>query len=111
MHERASRHPLFVYGALLEPAERERLLGRRVVATPARLPGYERRRTRYFYVIQREHAEVSGAILAGLSASDLAILDDYEEVPDLYVRKRIDVLDVTGASVECWIYLPTSWAE
>jgi len=33
---------LFVYGSLMNPAERRRLLGRSVDAVPARLPGYAR---------------------------------------------------------------------
>jgi gamma-glutamylcyclotransferase (GGCT)/AIG2-like uncharacterized protein YtfP len=111
MSESARLHSLFVYGALLNPDERERLLGRRVTAFPARLPGYERGRKHYFFVMQREGAEVAGAILAGLSDDELAILDEYEEVPELYARERIDLLDETGAAVQCWIYLPTSWAE
>lgn len=111
MNERAGEHSLFVYGALLDSAARERLLGRPIDAIPACLPGYERRRTRYFFVIPHEGAEVSGTILAGLSDQELAILDSYEEVPELYLRERIIVLDAAGASLACWIYLPTSWAE
>jgi gamma-glutamylcyclotransferase (GGCT)/AIG2-like uncharacterized protein YtfP len=111
MSESSHPHALFVYGSLLDSAERERLLGRSIEAVPASLKEYERGRKRYFYVIHREGAEVSGAILAGLSANDLAILDSYEEVPELYIRKHVSVTDSKGAAVACWIYLPTSWAE
>ncbi len=102
---------LFVYGSLLDPAKRGQLLGRRIETTPARLVGYERGRKRYFYVSIREGAEVTGAILAGLSDDELAILDGYEDVPSLYTRERVNVIDAKDAAVECWIYLPTSWAE
>ena len=102
---------LFIYGALLDPGERERLLGRRIEAMPARLVGYERGRKRYFYVSKRDGAQVTGAILTALSDDDLAILDEYEEVPSLYTRERVNVVDVKDATVECWIYLPTSWGE
>jgi hypothetical protein len=31
-------------------------------------------------------------------------------VPALYTRERIDVLAADGRKIECWIYIPTSWA-
>ena len=111
MSESARLHSLFVYGSLLDPDERERLIGRRIQAKAASLRGYERGRKRYFYVTKRDGTDVEGAILAGLSNDELAVLDGYEDVPSLYTRERINVLDTTGAIVECWIYLPTSWAE
>jgi gamma-glutamylcyclotransferase (GGCT)/AIG2-like uncharacterized protein YtfP len=101
---------LFVYGSLMNPAERLRLLKRPIEASPARLLGYERGQKRYFFVAPRAGAITDGAILEGLDAQDLAILDAYEEVPRLYTRDRIEVLGADGRAVKCWIYLPTSWA-
>jgi gamma-glutamylcyclotransferase (GGCT)/AIG2-like uncharacterized protein YtfP len=101
---------LFVYGALMNPAERLRLLGRPVNASPARLAGYARGRKRYYFVARQTGAATDGAILEDLSAHDLAILDEYEEVPTLYRRERIEVLTADGRKIECWIYLPTDWA-
>ncbi len=100
---------LFVYGALMNPAERLRLLGRPVNASPARLAGYARGRKRYYFVAKQVGASTDGAILDGLTAHDLAILDEYEEVPTLYTRERIEVLTADGGKIECWIYLPTGW--
>ena len=37
---------LFVYGSLMNPVERLRLLGRPIDASPARLPNYARGRKR-----------------------------------------------------------------
>ena len=102
---------LFVYGALMNPAERLRLLDRPVNASPARLAGYARGRRRYYFVAKQVGATTDGALLDGLSAHDLAILDQYEEVPTLYTRERIEVLTADGHKIECWIYLPTSWAQ
>jgi gamma-glutamylcyclotransferase (GGCT)/AIG2-like uncharacterized protein YtfP len=102
---------LFVYGALMNPAERLRLLGRPVNASPARLEGYARGRKRYYFVAEEAGAVTDGAILDGLTAHDLAILDEYEDVPTLYARERIEVLTADGRKIECWIYLPTSWAQ
>jgi gamma-glutamylcyclotransferase (GGCT)/AIG2-like uncharacterized protein YtfP len=102
---------LFVYGALMNPAERLRLLGRPTDARPAHLSGYARGRKRYHFVGKQAGATTDGAILENLTAHDLAILDEYEEVPTLYTRERIEVLTADGSKIECWIYLPTSWAQ
>jgi gamma-glutamylcyclotransferase (GGCT)/AIG2-like uncharacterized protein YtfP len=102
---------LFVYGSLMDPSERLRLLGRHVNASPARLFGYARGKKRYYFVAKQAEAVTDGAILEGLSARDLAILDRYEEVPTLYTRERIEVVAADGVKIECWIYLPTDWAD
>lgn len=102
---------LFVYGTLMNPAERLRLLGRPIDASPARLAGYTRGRKRYHFVAKLEDAITDGAILEGLSARDFEILDGYEEVPTLYSRERIEVVAADGSKIECWIYLPTEWAK
>ena len=102
---------LFVYGTLMNPAERMHLLSRPVDASPARLSGYTRGRKRYYFVAKQEDAATDGAILEGLSARDLEILDAYEEVPALYTRERIEVVAADARKIECWIYLPTKWAE
>ena len=101
---------LFVYGSLIDPAERQRLLGRPIEAIPARLPGYIRGHRRYYFVAKQPDAVTDGAILEGLSARDLAILDQYEEIPTLYTRERIEVVTTDARKIECWIYLPTGWA-
>jgi gamma-glutamylcyclotransferase (GGCT)/AIG2-like uncharacterized protein YtfP len=100
---------LFVYGTLMTPAMRRRLLGREVATAAARLDGFERSHERHFFVARRAGAHVGGLILSGLSARELDVLDHYEDVPRLYTRERIEVLDADGARVECWIYLPTGW--
>ena len=100
---------LFVYGSLMSAAERRRLLGRTIEARSARLLGYARGRKRYYFVAKQVDAATDGAII-DLTARDLAILDEYEEVPTLYTRERIEVLETDGRKRECWIYLPTSWA-
>ena len=102
---------LFVYGSLMNPAERLRLLRRPIEASPARLPNYARGRKRYYFVAKQPEAVTDGAILEGLTARDLAILDDYEEVPTLYTRERIEVVAADARKIECWIYLPTNWSK
>ncbi|MFZ1887853.1 MAG: gamma-glutamylcyclotransferase family protein [Candidatus Binataceae bacterium] len=100
---------LFVYGTLIEPAERARLLGREIADAPAILDGFERGRSRYFYVIRKRNSKVEGAILRGLELRDFAILDQYEDVPRLYTREMIEVTDDSARALRCWIYLPSGW--
>ena len=100
---------LFVYGFLLDAPKRTRLLGRDPGLAPARLPGYRRGRGRYFFVEPNAGTEVEGGILSGLDVSDFEILDRYEEVPALYTRETVDVIDARGQTLRCWIYLPTGW--
>lgn len=102
---------LFVYGSLVDAAERARVLGRPVDARPARLPGYARGQKRYYFVSPREGAVTIGAILEDLSERDFEILDRYEAVPTLYTRERTTVIAADGAETVCWIYLPTGWAS
>ena len=102
---------LFVYGTLLNADLRIRLLGRRVETVPATLVGYARGQKRYFFVVRQEGANTEGALLLDLTESDFGILDDYEELPRLYTRARVTVLDAAGAELECWSYLPTDWAD
>ncbi len=102
---------LFVYGTLLEKAFRERMLGRAVEALAARLPGFQRGCTRHFYIVPREGAVTDGLILLGLTPDDFAMLDEYEEVPTLYTRERMEALDAEGRAIRCWVYLPTGWVD
>ncbi len=98
---------LFVYGSLLESGVRRRLLGCEVAILPARLPGYERRKARYFYVQERSGAETSGLLLMGLAGTQLEIIDVYEEVPLLYQRRRAQVIADGRGAVQAWVYIPT----
>jgi gamma-glutamylcyclotransferase (GGCT)/AIG2-like uncharacterized protein YtfP len=107
--DQRSVHMLFVYGALLDPAECRLLLGREVEREAAHLDGFYRGRRRYFFVASRDGGRVDGAILFGLNDHDFSILDEYEEVPSLYTRELIEAIGAGGAKVRCWIYLPTGW--
>lgn len=107
----SGNHPqtrVFVYGSLLDAARQREVVGRELRMLPARLPGFERRRGRYFYIVPRDGAETAGAILLDLDARDLAALDRYEEVPNLYTRDVVTVLTEDGGQIACWCYLPTS---
>lgn len=99
---------LFVYGNLLDPRMRQRLLGRLPEAVAATLEGYQRRRRRYYFVVEHATGRTSGLILKHLNERELALLDDYEDVPRLYRRKIVSVIDEAGSQARCWIYLPTA---
>jgi gamma-glutamylcyclotransferase (GGCT)/AIG2-like uncharacterized protein YtfP len=103
-------HPqtrVFVYGSLLDSRRQREVTGRELRMLPARLPGFERRRERYFFIVPRTDAETVGAILLGLDALDLSALDRYEEVPNLYTREIVTVLTSGRGEITCWCYIPT----
>lgn len=102
--------PLFVYGSLLDPVHRAEVLGHSADGVPATLHGYERGRSRYWFIRRREGVQIDGLVLANLNARDYATLDAYEEVPTLYTREQIEVAGPDGALIRCWVYLPTDWA-
>jgi gamma-glutamylcyclotransferase (GGCT)/AIG2-like uncharacterized protein YtfP len=98
---------LFVYGTLLDPGCRERLLGHPVPARPVRLEGYRVARGRYFYIVAAPGERTEGLLLLDLSAADFAILDRYEELPRLYTRETAEVIAPSGEKLGCWVYMPT----
>jgi len=100
------RDALFVYGSLLRPETRQRILGHAVEVVDARLAGFERRRGRYFYIARAKGAEAIGLIMLGLGSEDWRRLDEYEELPSLYTREEVEVSTSEGV-VRCWVYLPT----
>lgn len=109
MSRRETEATLFVYGALCEPVLARELLGREVARQPATLAGFERGRRRHFFIRPRAGATTRGFVLRGLSARDLAILDQYEDVPRLYTRERAEVTVARGVHLLCWVYQPTGW--
>lgn len=98
---------LFVYGTLLDAAHRAQAIGRSVDTAAATIRDYERARQRHFYLRKRPGSETQGLLLLGLTDSEFAVLDRYEEVPVLYTRERVEVSAADGSPVRCWAYLPT----
>lgn len=105
----SSRFPLFVYGSLVDPDHRTEIIGRSVEAIPATLNGYERGKSRYWFIRPRAGVATTGAVLNDLTDKEFITLDEYEEVPTLYARQRIIVTLSGGEERECWVYLPTGW--
>lgn len=75
--------PLFVYGSLIDPVHRAEVLGHFADAVPATLHGFERGRSRYWFIRPCDGARLDGFLLTGLDEHDYATLDAYEEVPAL----------------------------
>jgi gamma-glutamylcyclotransferase (GGCT)/AIG2-like uncharacterized protein YtfP len=103
--------PLFVYGSLIDPVHRAEVLGHPAEGVPATLHGFERGRSRYWFIRRCEGVQIDGLVLANLDERDYATLDAYEEVPTLYTREQIDVVGPEGLVLRCWVYLPTAWAD
>jgi cation transport regulator ChaC len=101
---------LFVYGSLIDPIHRAEVLGRFAGGVPAILHGYARARSLHWYIYRCAGAQTEGLVLTDLDAQDFATLDRYEDVPALYIREQIEAVDMGGARIRYWVYLPTAWA-
>jgi cation transport regulator ChaC len=101
---------LFVYGSLIDPIHRGEVLDHFVDGVPAILHGYARARSLHWYIHRCAGAQTDGLVLTDLDAHDFATLDRYEDVPTLYTREQVEVVDMGGAPIRCWVYLPTAWA-
>jgi Gamma-glutamyl cyclotransferase, AIG2-like len=99
---------LFVYGSLVDRARREQIIGRPLPTQPATLPDYERGRARYFFIRKRPGVSTPGLLIFALTRIDFDVLDHYEEIPRLYTRDKMEVLDAAGNRISTWIYLPTA---
>lgn len=105
----SGNHPytrVFVYGSLLERKRQREIVGRELRMLPAVLPGFERRRARYYYIVANAAAQTRGAILMDLNARDLAAIDRYEDIPNLYTREIVTVNTAANGRITCWCYLP-----
>src|SRR5689334_8810236 len=90
----SGNHPhtrVFIYGSLLDRKRQRQIVGRDLRMLSAVLPGFERRRARYYYIVANPAAQTRGAILTDLNARDLAAIDRYEDIPNLYTREIVTV--------------------
>ncbi|KAM0059341.1 putative gamma-glutamyl cyclotransferase [Helianthus debilis subsp. tardiflorus] len=85
-------HTVFVYGSLLADDVVQALLNRLPQVSPAILNGYHRFSIKgrdYPAILPVENKKVTGRVLTGLSATELDILDMYED--DKYDKRVVDV--------------------
>ncbi len=96
---------VFVYGTLLLPVVQRRILGRSLKAGEAVLEGYARgvvRGQTYPSLRAAPGSETAGAVVAGVTAGDLALLDAYEG--ERYERVAVRVRTVSGLC-PAWVWL------
>jgi len=91
-------HSLFVYGTLQNNLIRFYACLCLVPEKPATLPGYEKIGLN---IVPSENNSVSGSIIR-VSAAELERIDNYENVPERYLRKEISVEEETH-----WVYVKT----
>ncbi|KAI3713820.1 hypothetical protein L1987_72406 [Smallanthus sonchifolius] len=87
-----SSHTVFVYGSLLADDVVQVLLNRVPQTSPAILNGYHRfsiKGRTYPAILPVENKKVTGRVLIGLSATELDILDMYED--EDYDKRVVDV--------------------
>ena len=100
---------LFVYGELCKPAVLRAVLGRVPAAEPAVLAGFRRQlnaRTGYFRARPQPESVVVGLLLSDISAADLDLLDEFENVAGGEYGRVEAVVETIGdgASQEAWVY-------
>lgn len=79
---------MFVYGSLMHPEVLTRVMGRTATMQPAQLPGFRRGPVRgesFPGVVPAIGRQVSGQLVKGVEASELARLDAFED--DFYIRE------------------------
>jgi hypothetical protein len=108
----AGRCRVFAYGTLLEPGRQKKLFGRRVRPIAAILTGWSRVRCvgRYSGVVRRPGAVTQGGILC-LTRPEIKVADRWEQVPHLYIRRRLSVgVKHRAGTLRCWTYVPAPGA-
>lgn len=86
----------FVWGFLMDPRFIQGLVGRIIPFAPAVLRGYQRetfaeKGERGFRLIPREGGMVMGVVLVAPKNEEIAILDRFEQVPEVMIKQRVEV--------------------
>lgn len=76
-----------------------------------KIPNYIRiyhRKLGYWFpfILKRNNHEFKGILFEVVNKDFINKLDIYEGVPELYTRKKCDVI-FNSKSIKCWIYFPT----
>ncbi len=83
----------FVWGKLMDPAFIKQLTGRPAPFCAAEIRGYARVPTRDFYALRhRKGATTQGVVLLGLTDKEVAALNEFEQIPHVMERRRIEVV-------------------
>jgi gamma-glutamylcyclotransferase (GGCT)/AIG2-like uncharacterized protein YtfP len=92
---------LFVYGSLVDVQTLEQLLGHPHTGErfAARLEGFERRTLptyAYPFIVAAAGRFVDGVLVMDLAATDLRVLDEYEDVDARVYRRQTVVVEAWG---------------
>jgi len=104
---------LFVYGTLMNPDVRKKLLGRTLASQAATLEGYAAIRTRadfgnYPIAVPQQSSSMCGLFLSGLAENDFKKLDAYEGIGEQncpYFRKIVRVRLENGQGAHASAYV------
>ncbi|MFH1539200.1 MAG: gamma-glutamylcyclotransferase family protein [bacterium] len=95
----------FVWGFLMAPRFIRKLLGHKAAFAPAVLKGWKRSADGdSFQLKKQKDGVVSGVVLIGLSKKDVEKLDAFEQIPDVMIKRRTNVL-IGDRKVGTFIYL------
>ena len=100
---------LFAYGSLIFPSVRKLLGLENIELTEATLPGFERvgiKGRTYPIIVSAAYSSVYGALCLNLSQEQMALLDRFEEAPNLYRRTRVEVIIKAEPKVPAETYTP-----
>jgi len=99
-------HLLFAYGSLLDPVIQEKLFKRTLTSeAKAILLNWEKyTHEEYPYILPKQGSQVHGEIIA-LEDKELAIADQWEEVPRVYQREKLEVKLTDGSQLKVWVYI------
>lgn len=97
---------IFAYGTLLNADIQQQLFGRKLAAgLPAVLNNFRKyTHEKYPYIVPSEGWSVEGRILS-VTAAELEIADRWEEVPEVYQRKRVRVDIKKNKFAHTWVYV------
>jgi hypothetical protein len=99
----------FVWGFLMDPAFIAKLMDRPIPLASAIIRGYRRETTvtdqgRGFRLVPEENGTVMGVVLINPTDEEVEILDHFEQVPTIMIKKRIQV-SVGDLTREANIYM------
>ena len=99
-------HFVFVYGTLLDPSVQSNLFGKVLEDQEDALLHDWKICTdwEYPYIKPKTGSKVTGKILK-LSKKQLLQADRWEEVPDVYQRIKLLVVQSSGKTMEVWVYI------
>ncbi len=94
---RDSKERVFVCGSLMSPAFVAGLVGHEIAMSPAVAEGFSRgwgesEGKKFHFLYKNPGGMTPGVILLGLSAEDIARLEEFEQAPKVRMRAELEVV-------------------